>query len=686
MKKKRTIHKGRAMTLQTKIYIVRKDDTLWGISKKFDINIDLLATENGLKGKAAHTLHPGQKLRLPNISAENDCELTLRIVDLIRAPIAFAKLKLSFDGKEKEFTTNVGGEVGPILIDDHAKGLKVRLQNIEGKYELIDEHKVLPLGKKSLIINSRQILIKSRYWTQQGKQDATTSQLQKKIKHKNQDIHAQPTDGKRPRQQSKTPPTRLPEPLITETRLEGGNPTHIVATVFADENLYLIPANEKYRKFIIASAKKYGFTPHALAALIHAEAAKLRGGEWNADSKNEKTNAAGLTQFMSETWLEMCTDSRSFMNIRLTQENGYEKISGKREGGIYVISGRKGQTHHRIATDPALRWRFDAEYAIDSAALYGQINLDRLRKRGINIDSLEPEDLAKAMYFAHHEGAHGAAAIVKGTLTAPEAEKLLKAQIKEKADAYIARFNREPVKAYVHWLFSYVDSNISITQFMVNPAGFRARSMEEICKTLGLPAGPPSPNSKEVSLPFQLPTEQAGAAMSWQDPLDECTIRTALLASRRSATFGMVRNGGTKAHQGIDLVAKVGTPVYAVANGRIKRVIRAFAVTTGYGAAITLQVDVNDLPAKQRQYYQSKYPNNELVHFYYAHLSSINVQEGSYVKSGEILGKTGDSGNAKGMDSIANGGHLHFESRHSPNISTGLDGRMDPLPFLNRCS
>lgn len=32
---------------------------------------------------------------------------------------------------------------------------------------------------------------------------------------------------------------------------------------------------------------------------------------------------------------------------------------------------------------------------------------------------------------------------------------------------------------------------------------------------------------------------------------------------------------------------------------------------------------------------------------------------------------------------ISNGAHLHFEARSAPTLGVGLDGRIDPIPFIN---
>ncbi|ENY5821349.1 transglycosylase, partial [Acinetobacter baumannii] len=50
---------------------------------------------------------------------------------------------------------------------------------------------------------------------------------------------------------------------------------------------------------------------------------------------------------------------------------------------------------------------------------------------------------------------------------------------------------------------------------------------------------------------------------------------------------------------------------------------------------------------------------------------------------GEVIGKTGATGNANKMTTISKGAHLHFEARSAPLLGVGLDGRFDPIPFIN---
>lgn len=138
-------------------------------------------------------------------------------------------------------------------------------------------------------------------------------------------------------------------------------------------------------------------------------------------------------------------------------------------------------------------------------------------------------------------------------------------------------------------------------------------------------------------------------------------LRTAKLASVRSAGFGMVRNGGTRPHQGVDLAAPNNYRCYAVDDGVVSFVKRTD--DNGYGRMLIIKLDRGLFAA-------------------YAHLKDILVKEGQRVKAGDVVALTGSSGNAKTMRNMAEGSHLHFEVRTSQHPGRGLTGRLDPLKYF----
>ena len=68
---------------------------------------------------------------------------------------------------------------------------------------------------------------------------------------------------------------------------------------------------------------------------------------------------------------------------------------------------------------------------------------------------------------------------------------------------------------------------------------------------------------------------------------------------------------------------------------------------------------------------------------FYAHLSSAAVRVGDRVAPAQVIGATGESGNARGM--AAEDQHLHFEIRTEPHPGRGLSGRVSPLEIYGVC-
>ncbi|SMC00173.1 Peptidase M23 [Hymenobacter roseosalivarius DSM 11622] len=115
--------------------------------------------------------------------------------------------------------------------------------------------------------------------------------------------------------------------------------------------------------------------------------------------------------------------------------------------------------------------------------------------------------------------------------------------------------------------------------------------------------------------------------------------------------WGVDRDAGTRRHEGIDIFAKRGTPVVAVAPGLITR--------------------VNDTPRGGKVVWLADTEHGQ--HLYYAHLDQQLVQAGQTVQIGDTLGLVGNTGNARTTPP-----HLHF------GIYRGGRGAVDPFPFVRR--
>ncbi len=113
-------------------------------------------------------------------------------------------------------------------------------------------------------------------------------------------------------------------------------------------------------------------------------------------------------------------------------------------------------------------------------------------------------------------------------------------------------------------------------------------------------------------------------------------------AFRYSSPFG-ARWG--RMHEGIDMAGPIGTPIYATADGVVKRA----SWVSGYGRLVEIQHAFG-------------------ITTRYAHLSAINVSAGQRVSLGDRIGDMGSSGHSTGS-------HLHYEVR--------VDGKpINPMTYI----
>jgi murein DD-endopeptidase MepM/ murein hydrolase activator NlpD len=112
--------------------------------------------------------------------------------------------------------------------------------------------------------------------------------------------------------------------------------------------------------------------------------------------------------------------------------------------------------------------------------------------------------------------------------------------------------------------------------------------------------------------------------------------------------FGVRRHpitGRRTKHEGLDIAAKIGNPVYATADG----VVRFVGRNGGYGKSIFID---------HKYGYQTRF----------AHLNAYNVRRGQYVKRGDVIGEVGNTGRSTGP-------HLHYEIRLN-------DQAVDPMGYF----
>ncbi|MBF7693313.1 peptidoglycan DD-metalloendopeptidase family protein [Acinetobacter pollinis] len=739
----------------SEFYTVKKGDTLWGIAKHYNIHVSDLASINHLRGNAVHHLRLGQKIYLkehPKDLKTYETKLTIKLFDLAFKPIKKATLRVEYDGKKETIFVH-DGVSNELFIEDHAKGLKVYFKNLKEEFDLVADHKKVSIGNKVLKITSRKVLVEGSYHPKEGVQHTSTDSIKRNLRKAGKEIleHTRQVQDKMPKPQvptvpvhteaqpatSKTaipespktttptikpkspaqpmlgaPKVKTPPPVNEQKRTDHGNSTHVVAVHFSEDNFIIIPENEKYRGYIFAAAKRHNLTPHSLAALINAEAAKLNDrGEWNPKSKAPPPGtAAGLTQFLDGTWLGMAADPNSLVGQYVATK--YPNVKPKDLSAFL-----KKNSHIK---QQVLDLRFNPEMSIDAAGAYARANLKGLQKYVPSVGQLQDaEALAKLAYLLHHEGLAETKTIIKDNLTETRAYELLNTQlvytnkktkelVTKRRDILLKRYHNDPIKAYKSWLMGYVNDNIRIQIFYPkgknNQTTYISLDFEEVLVQLNPQyqrVGEAAPlqkakttaqaqsHTQPTELPKQTiqlqaqstqPTGAVGGENGWFDPIRFCKLRTEGLSSIKGSTFGMVRDGGKKAHQGIDLEAEPGTDIFAVCGGSI---LISRDSGGAYGKVIVLEVNVADLPPKHQAYAKKLVGNQKTIYFFYAHLSKLDVGFKDTVQAGQKLGQTGCTGNASNMKHIATGAHLHFEVRHKKDVTKGLGGRLDPLPFIS---
>lgn len=163
----------------------------------------------------------------------------------------------------------------------------------------------------------------------------------------------------------------------------------------------------------------------------------------------------------------------------------------------------------------------------------------------------------------------------------------------------------------------------------------------------GFPGGVTSPTeNQEARAIFQawkrLDTGLAanlGVSVPSRRPIEQMSL---------SSSYGMRVHpitGKVARHNGIDIPAPHGTPIYATADGIVGRAQRL----GGYGNYVEVE-------------------HGNAIQTRYGHMSSFIVRPGQQVKKGDVLGYVGSTGRSTGN-------HLHYEVR--------IEGApVNPMPFV----
>ncbi|WP_010161103.1 hypothetical protein [Sphingomonas sp. PAMC 26617] len=197
-----------------------------------------------------------------------------------------------------------------------------------------------------------------------------------------------------------------------------------------------------------AAADRSGIPGAALAAIVQAEAAKDSGGRWNCYSRNPRSSAAGLGQFLGGTWQSLAEKPGSWLN-GVAQAHGWLDSTGR------VRAESKAAV---------LALRYDPTAAIQSIADYARSNLDTLRRAGVAVGT-DPATIARSAYLGHHLGPGDMVRFFKGGLDDARARTLLTAQIGHSGAGRAIAASGDARAAHRAWLTAYVARNVQPQRF-----------------------------------------------------------------------------------------------------------------------------------------------------------------------------------------------------------------------------
>lgn len=231
----------------------------------------------------------------------------------------------------------------------------------------------------------------------------------------------------------------------------GGDQEAVADPVIASEdsgeagplNVQALGRNARFADAIVRAGERTGLPPAALASIIDAEAARDRDGTWNVHSRNPRSSAAGLGQFLSGTWEAEAERPGTWLNGEARRQGWLD------DSGRVTAASRSS----------VLALRYSPEASIQTIADYARGNLQRLGRSGVRVGG-DMESIARAAYLGHHLGPGDAAKFLKGGLDPARAQRLLCAQVGQKEALRRLADCGDATDAHRRWLVAYTERHI----------------------------------------------------------------------------------------------------------------------------------------------------------------------------------------------------------------------------------
>ena len=303
--------------------------------------------------------------------------------------------------------------------------------------------------------------------------------------------------------------------------------TAVIGPESPDKDNLRLGRNNVYRAAILDASRRLGLIPQALCALMDCEAGKVtekvpvlnpdgspakdKKGHpltrtirelWNANAGNAESGAAGLTQFLSSTWLTHVLIPGCYIHDKSVANGwiGQDKDAKGKLRWMFVLSDgtTTSKPYEKRNSDgnvkKCLAMRMDPTWSINAAADYGNANLKVLIGGGFKLAGLNDMDKAKLMYLMHHEGEGAGPLFIRNKLANGSGgigglKKKFGLQLGSngiaKADALIEKARGDVEYAYRKWFVDFVDRQFVETTkyFFSNPKV--ARDLSELMDMCG---------------------------------------------------------------------------------------------------------------------------------------------------------------------------------------------------------
>jgi len=511
------------------VYIVKSGDSLSKIARAHGTTALSIARLNNITH--IDVIRVGQHLRIPSRSAntsrttilatpsvapaghdsddeEESSSLWIRFVDAFQQPIQQFKASVQAGTKLVEHLTDASGYLPRIEIPTGSTVI-VAVEKIVGGKKKVAEL-VATETFQHVLLTSPKATVASSQQVHEGPKRATS------------------------------PPSPQSPGTVETTRSSNGNPVEQVMLECPNTDNLCLKANFKYRDIVLAAAKRSGYQPQAIAAIMNAEAATIvttelvpvigkdgepvidkktgkpkikkltkNTGEWNEKSASPLSSARGMTQFLDGSWIDQAVTDGTYLNAEAksegwltttTVQNGktsktipaFKKSDGElvtataKRSLARVLSSKPHVTSRATASDANLQalldLRFKAEFAIHTAVDYGLQNMKALSSARYKTDSLSDAEKAKVVYLCHHLGVTDAKHFIDNSMTEEHAKYLLEQQVGDAKAARRAKIAEgQYLKAHRNWLSEFIDTKIKLSKFCCSEVESHTKTLLEIC-------------------------------------------------------------------------------------------------------------------------------------------------------------------------------------------------------------